>query len=92
MNDAIGVVHREGKQIDVCGEAAGRPGVVALLLGLGVDGFCLPAESIAKTKRLIRTLSIPEVQELASQALQLASASEVEALVEGALAHNLVDS
>jgi phosphoenolpyruvate-protein kinase (PTS system EI component) len=82
VNDAVGLVHRQGKRLDVCGEAAGSPGAAALLLGLGVDGFCLPAEKIAATKRAVRAFTIPEAQELAESALRLQSAAEVEALTQ----------
>lgn len=85
VDEAIKLVHRKGKRIDVCGEAAGQPGAIPLLLGLGVDGFCLPADRIAAAKRLIRTLAIPDSQQLAEAALRLASAAEVEALVEGVI-------
>jgi phosphoenolpyruvate-protein kinase (PTS system EI component) len=82
VKDAIGVVHRLGQRLDLCGDAAGNPGAVALLLGLGADGFCLPMERIGVTKALLRRLAVPEVQALAEQALRMQTAAEVEALVE----------
>ncbi|MGB9722335.1 MAG: phosphoenolpyruvate--protein phosphotransferase [Chloroflexia bacterium] len=85
VQGAVETLHRRGKRLDVCGESAGSPGAVALLLGLGVDGFCLPAERIAGAKVLLAHLSIPEAQALAREALSRQSAAEVEGLVENVL-------
>jgi len=85
VQEAVEALHRRGRRLDVCGESAGSPGAVALLLGLGVDGFCLPAGHIAGVKVLLGRLSIPEVQALAREALFRSSAAEVESLVENFL-------
>lgn len=82
VQGAVTTLHHRGRRLDVCGESAGTPGAVALLLGLGVDGFCLPAERIAGTKSLLARLNIPEAQALAEEALSCSSAAEVENLVE----------
>ncbi len=82
VKEAVTVVHRLGQRLEACGDTAGSPGGVALLLGLGVDGFCLPVERIGPAKTLLRRLAVPEVQALAEQALRMQSAAEVEASVE----------
>ncbi len=82
VQGAVETAHRRGRRLDVCGESAGSPGAVVLLLGLGVDGFCLPAERIAGVKLLLARLSIPEARSLAKEALSRSSAAEVESLVE----------
>ncbi|MBN1483182.1 MAG: phosphoenolpyruvate--protein phosphotransferase [Chloroflexia bacterium] len=82
LEQAVSTVHRQGKRLDIVGEAAGSPGSTALLLGLGVDGFCLPAEQIPGVKSLLRRLAVPEVQNLARTALKQRSAPEVETLIE----------
>lgn len=84
-SEAIHVVHAAGKRLEACGESAGYPAVAALLLGLGVDGFCLSSERIPAIKALLSHLSIPEVQRLAEKALQQPGAPEVETLAEGFL-------
>ncbi len=82
VGDAVAVAHRLGKRLDLCGESAGHPAVVALFLGLGVDGFCLQPERISPAKMVLPRLSVSEVQQLVRQALRLRTAAEVEALVE----------
>ena len=56
---------------------AGDEHAVPLLLGLGLDEFSMSATSILKTRALLKQLSVPEMQTLATEALQLATAEEV---------------
>jgi phosphoenolpyruvate-protein kinase (PTS system EI component) len=91
VRDAVEVAHHQGKRLQVCGEAAGYAEAVVLLLGLGVDGFCLPAERIPGTKALLLRLTVPDAQELADRALRMSSAPEVESLLEEYLARRAVN-
>lgn len=85
VGDAVEVAHRQGKRLDACGEAAGSPPGVAVLLGLGVDGFCLPADRIPGVRALLGQLTVPEARTLAGVVLEMSSAAEVESALEGFL-------
>lgn len=73
----IKAAHKEQKWVGMCGEMAGDEFAVPLLLGLGLDEFSMSATSILKTRSLLKQLSATEMQALAAQALQLATAEEV---------------
>jgi len=73
----IKAAHQEQKWVGMCGEMAGDEHAVPLLLGLGLDEFSMSATSILKTRALLKQLSVPEMQTLATEALQLATAEEV---------------
>ena len=73
----IEAAHKEQKWVGMCGEMAGDELAVPLLLGLGLDEFSMSATSILKTRSLLKQLSVSEMQALAAQALQLATAEEV---------------
>ncbi|GLC88828.1 phosphoenolpyruvate--protein phosphotransferase [Lysinibacillus piscis] len=73
----IDASHKEGKWTGMCGEMAGDEHAVPLLLGLGLDEFSMSATSILKTRSLIKRLSKVDMQALATEALQLATADEV---------------
>lgn len=73
----IKAAHQEQKWVGMCGEMAGDEHAVPLLLGLGLDEFSMSATSILKTRALLKQLSVPEMQSLATEALQLATAEEV---------------
>ncbi|UUM25414.1 phosphoenolpyruvate--protein phosphotransferase [Mycoplasmopsis agalactiae] len=69
--------HKHGKWAGMCGEMAGDPEAVPLLLGLGLDEFSVGAGSILRTRKIINSLSFKEMQELAEKALKCENEQEV---------------
>ncbi|MGL5541115.1 MAG: phosphoenolpyruvate--protein phosphotransferase [Erysipelotrichaceae bacterium] len=78
--------HKEGKWCGMCGEMAGEPNAVPLLLGMGLDEFSMSASSILAARKIVNSLSYEEMQTLANEALSQSTAEEVVALVEARLA------
>jgi len=68
--------------VGVCGELAGDPEAIPILLGLGVNEFSVAPPLIPHTKALIRKWTFSEARQLASEALNLDSAKDVRALVQ----------
>ena len=81
IRDVIEASHRAGKWTGVCGELAGEPLAVPLLLGLGLDEFSMAPVMVPVVKALIRQLDAREMKVLAGEALEMATAGEVRALV-----------
>ena len=73
--------HKNGKWAGMCGEMAGDPEAVAVLLGLGLDEFSMSATSILKARKIVRDLSYKDAQELANKALSCKNEAEVKELV-----------
>ncbi len=73
--------HRYGKRVGVCGELAGEPLAVPILLGLDVDELSMNPAAIPVAKRIIRTLSLPDCRRLAAEVQRLESGDEVRACV-----------
>ena len=69
----------------MCGEMAGDPYAVPVLLGLGLDEFSMSARSILPARKIVNSLSKKEMEELAAKALTLDTAEEVTELVKAAL-------
>ncbi len=67
----------QGIPVTVCGEMAGDPIYVPLLLGLGVDELSASPPSIPQLKFLIRRLRLDEARDLAEFALACESGSEI---------------
>ncbi len=82
----IDAAHREGRWAGMCGEMAGDPVAIPLLLGLGLDEFSMSATSILPARSQISRLSRAEMQELAAKALEMRTAEEVVDLVKKATA------
>jgi phosphotransferase system enzyme I (PtsI) len=74
---------RQGIWVGVCGEMAGDPALVPLLVGLGVDELSAAVSVVPQVKFLIRRLKLSEARALASFALQCESGAEVLARSEG---------
>lgn len=79
----IDAAHVQGKWVGVCGEFAGEPAAVPLLLGLGLDEFSMAATAIPTIKRLIRQFSRPQCRDIADHALRLPTTEMVAAYLQG---------
>ena len=86
VDGVIRAAHAARLWVGMCGEMAGDPAAIPLLLGLGVDEFSMGAAAIPPAKDLIRRLSIEDAQTLAGQALAQPTAHAVRNLVDRWLA------
>jgi phosphocarrier protein FPr len=77
----IEAAHAAGKWVGLCGELAGKPEGIPVLLGLGLDEFSMSAASIPGAKALLAKLAVPDAQQLARHVLTLPDASAVKAAV-----------
>jgi phosphotransferase system enzyme I (PtsI) len=68
--------------VGVCGEMAGDPVFVPLLLGLGVDSLSMTPPLLPAAKYLIRAMTMADAQALAAEALALSSPKEIYAKCE----------
>lgn len=73
----IDCAHKNNILCGMCGEAAGDPLFVPLLVGLGLDEFSMNANRILQVRKLIRELNFEECKKLAEEILQLNSSEEV---------------
>jgi phosphoenolpyruvate-protein phosphotransferase (PTS system enzyme I) len=73
----VDAAHRNGIWVGVCGEMAGDPVLVPLLLGLGVDQLSAAPPVIPHIKFLIRRLKMTEAKALADFALACECGAEV---------------
>ncbi|AYF87823.1 phosphoenolpyruvate--protein phosphotransferase [Pseudomonas sp. DY-1] len=78
----VRAAHAQGKWVGVCGELAGDPLAVPLLVGLGVDELSLSTGGIAEVKARVREFNLSAARELAEGALTLESAAAVRELAE----------
>jgi phosphotransferase system enzyme I (PtsP) len=74
-----------GREVSICGEMAGDPLAVPLLLGLGVHSLSMGAGSLLRVKWVIRSFSRARARELLAAALKCEQASSVRRLLVDAL-------
>ena len=89
----IAAAHSAGILVDVCGEAAGDPELLPLLVALGVDELSVSPARIAQTRRYVRSLTTQRAKAALVDALAARTADEVgaaaRAAVDGALLEGL---
>ncbi len=61
----------------VCGEMAGDPLMIPLLLGLGVEELSVAPQAVPQIKYLIRRIKMSEAREIADAALNSESSAEI---------------
>ena len=69
--------HSEGIWVGLCGELAGDPDAIPILLGLGLDEFSMAPASIPRAKTILRRWSKAEAAKLAEEVLDNDSAEDV---------------
>ncbi|MGR8773263.1 phosphoenolpyruvate--protein phosphotransferase [Leuconostoc citreum] len=84
INNVIEAAHKEGKFVAMCGEMAGDPVAVPVLMGMGLDEFSMSAPSVLQTRSLMKKLNTVDMKLLAEKALDAETNDEVIALVEAA--------
>ena len=72
--------------VSLCGEMASDPALVGLLVGLGLTEFSMTPGAIPIIRHVVEELSATEARRLASHALRLATAAEIEQYLFDALA------
>jgi phosphotransferase system enzyme I (PtsI) len=69
---------KAGIRVSICGEMASERPYTLLLLGLGVRHFSVAPGAVPEVKRVIRSLTRREAQEVAAKALELSTPEEVD--------------
>ena len=70
--------HDKGKWIGMCGELAGMPKAIPILLGFGLDEFSMNPHAIPQAKHLIRNLTKERAAQIANDVMSLATVTEIE--------------
>jgi phosphoenolpyruvate-protein phosphotransferase len=77
IKSVIEAAHGQNIWVGVCGELAGDPIAIPLLLGLGLDEFSMAPASIPHAKEVVRRISTEQAQALVMGAIKLDSADAV---------------
>lgn len=77
IKNTIDVGHRFRIWTGICGEMAGNPLLVPLLLGLGIDEFSVSPSLLPMVKRVIRSITYSQAEEIAQRALNSDSAKKI---------------
>ncbi|MFH1933097.1 MAG: phosphoenolpyruvate--protein phosphotransferase [Pseudomonadota bacterium] len=81
IRQVVNAARDAGISVSVCGEMAGDPFCVCILLSLGINELSMNARAIPIIKKIIRTISIEEVRADFKNIMRLSTAKEVQAHV-----------
>jgi len=77
LKRTVDEAHKANIPAAVCGEMAGDPVFVPLLLGLGVDELSMTPPLIPAVKYIVRSVTMKDARELAATALTMSSGKEI---------------
>ncbi len=78
IKKVIDISHEAEKYTAMCGEFAGNPTAVILLLGMGLDEFSMTASSILKVRNIINSVEMAKAEEVAANVLELEDSDKIE--------------
>jgi phosphotransferase system enzyme I (PtsI) len=73
----VEAAHSNGGWVGVCGEMAGDPAMIPLLVGLGVDELSATPAVVPAAKFLLRRMKTSEARSLVQRAMACGSADEI---------------
>lgn len=73
--------HNAGIPVGMCGEMAGDPLATMLLMGMGLDEFSMGAVSIPEVKRIIRSVTMGEAEELVGTVMEMRSYVDIDSYI-----------
>ncbi|GIV63576.1 MAG: multiphosphoryl transfer protein [Bellilinea sp.] len=80
ISDVTRAAEKHGKWVGVCGELAGDPEAVPILIGLGIRELSVNAAGIPRVKAIVRALTTEKAQQIARQAVACANAQQTRQL------------
>ncbi len=74
----IDAAHEASISVGLCGEMSSEPTLALILLGMNLDEFSMSPLSILQIKKLIRSVSLKDAQDLAKKVLEFSTGQKVE--------------
>ncbi|MBD3669219.1 MAG: phosphoenolpyruvate--protein phosphotransferase, partial [Gammaproteobacteria bacterium] len=76
---------KHNKPVSVCGEMAGDPAAVLLLLGMGIDSLSMNVSSLPRVKWVIRNFTRQKARELLAEVMKMEDAGSIRGFLYEAL-------
>ncbi|MBL6696679.1 MAG: phosphoenolpyruvate--protein phosphotransferase, partial [Luminiphilus sp.] len=82
LQQIVDAAHLEGCSVSICGEMAGDPRAVPLLLAMGFDQLSMSAINLPRVKKVINSLTMADANELLAELVGVHSSHAVIRLAE----------
>lgn len=77
IDAAISAANGAGKSVNVCGQMSSNPLYTMLLIGLGLRKMSVTPSAIPEVKKVCRSVTVPQCQQLAERVMALDTARDV---------------
>ena len=77
IDQVVKAAQKHGIDVNVCGEMSGEPIYTLLLLGMGLRQLSVTPHSIPEIKKIIRSVTLQEAQQVTQEAMCLETARDV---------------
>ncbi len=81
LRNIINSAHDCGITVSMCGEMAGEPLYMPILLGLGIDELSMNVMALLRVKRVLRSLTYKDSQNFIDEVFKLSTAQEIETVL-----------
>ena len=81
IKQVVDIGHRAGIRVAMCGEMAGEPAYIMILLGLEIDELSMNPLAIPRVKKFIRGSTLKESRKLLEKVMTFSSAAEIREFV-----------
>jgi phosphoenolpyruvate-protein phosphotransferase (PTS system enzyme I) len=85
LHSVVQACNRHGKPVTLCGEMAGLPQALAVLLGMGLRRFSVSPAVVPTVKEVAHHLTIPLAAELLQRALKLKTTRQIQSMLKAQL-------
>ena len=82
---------KAGIWVGMCGEMAGDPLAVLILLGLGLQEFSVSPMVLPEVKKIIRSITHKESRQIAEESLKMHTTDELQGYIEGVMKRKFAD-
>jgi phosphotransferase system, enzyme I, PtsP len=81
LQQVVDAAHAEGKPVGICGELAGDPAAVLLLMAMGYDMLSMNDNSLLRVKAVVRSCRFGDLQALLESTMLVDTSDEVKTLL-----------
>ncbi len=86
LHDTLRIARRRGTPVAVCGEMAGDPALVPLLLALGLEELSLHPATLLEVRRAVRACDLGKLRASAPRLMRMRDRAAIERWIAGAVA------
>jgi phosphoenolpyruvate-protein phosphotransferase (PTS system enzyme I) len=88
----VDAAHAAGIEACICGEMAGEPEYLPVLLGMGFDELSMNGVSIPRVKKILRRCTVEAARKVAAKILTYSTAAEADAYLKSEIAAQFSES